>query len=499
MGLFRKRADRTESDVSGLSDQLDQSDQLDPSGAGPEIRAGAGPADADGMAAAGSDDPTTAIAWSAPAGSPEPPLLARPAGEPLPADPSGDPAAPTELVAPIDAPVEIVPVNLARPEPALHATGLGVGADGQWVFAGVEILVRRATVAAVVGPQGSGRSSLLLAVTGRLAITAGTAAVAGVLVTTDAPAVRALTAVARLGDLVVLEPTLTVAESVDERSLIDGVTPAAGRVRFAEAARVLGLAVPDYLLVRDLTQEEATLLAVAVTCVRPSDLIVLDDLDRGLNGPAQHRVIKALSRLALVGPAILVSTTDGWPVRPVVAAMVTLPPRDRTPLLRPVQTVVVVPAVGPDGLPLAVPAVGADGLPLAVPAVGADGLPLAVGPDGVPAAVDPPSADGPAAVDPRQAPGAVAAPAAFPAAGAGPILADPVWAPRPAPTTGRHAARPAFPADPPVPAAGSRPARDDGPPDHRAPADRAPDDRAPEDRAGSTGAGDRSDDSKDPR
>nr|WP_240188765.1 ABC transporter ATP-binding protein [Nakamurella flavida] len=350
-----------------------------PDGAGP-----ADPAERAGRHEAADPVPPTALAWSAPM---EAPPLASPSQGPVGIDPPD--GAPTELVAPVDAPVEIVPVGVARPEPALQATGLGVAADGQWIFQGVELLVRRATVAAVVGPQGSGRSSLLLAVTGRLAVTAGTAAVAGVLAITDAPAVRQLTAVARLGDVVALEASLTVAESVDERCLIDGVRTSAGRVRYAEAARVLGLAVPEYLLVRDLTQEEATLLAVAVACVRPSDLIVLDDLDRGLDAPAQHRVAKALSRLSLVGPAVLVSTVDGWPVKNVVATMITLPPRDRTALIRPVEAVVVVPVAAPASIPPVVD-------PSSAAAAGA--APESVAPP------PPASPDGPIVADPAFAP-----------------------------------------------------------------------------------------------
>jgi len=104
---------------------------------------------------------------------------------------------------------------------------------------------------------------------------------------------------------------------------------AEGRLRFAEACTALDLTVEPSLLIGDVGGERATLLAVALACVRISAVIVVDDIDRGVDTATQHRIVQALDRLTKMtktGPAIIVSTADRGPVSnlPVI---VELPPR----------------------------------------------------------------------------------------------------------------------------------------------------------------------------
>lgn len=195
--------------------------------------------------------------------------------------------------------------------PAVLVTGLTLTTKSGPVFAGVDLRVDPGTVAAVVGPQGSGRTCFLLAVAGRMAYTSGAVAVAGI----HAPKqVRQQVALARIANVVDLEDTLTVTESVTERCLIDDVRVPAGRRRFAEAARLLGLGARPGTLVEQLTAPDRVRLAVALACVRPAHLVVLDDLDRDCSTLEQAQLLRELSALAAEGPAVLVSTVDPEPV-----------------------------------------------------------------------------------------------------------------------------------------------------------------------------------------
>jgi ABC-type Na+ transport system ATPase subunit NatA len=178
----------------------------------------------------------------------------------------------------------------------------------------VDISLRATSVAAIVGPAGTGRSSLLLALTGRMTPSAGNLIVAGHSVKDKPAIIRALTSVARLGSMVTPEPGLTVRESVDERCLIDDVQLSVGRTRFAEACTALQLDVDPSALVGTLVGPRATLVAVALAAVRVSAVIVLDDLDRGVSAATQQTLLDALIRLAKTGPAIVVTTTDRIPV-----------------------------------------------------------------------------------------------------------------------------------------------------------------------------------------
>jgi len=298
-------------------------------------------------------DPPTDRAWGAvddpsqdPAPGPDLPGQDQPSGPDRPAgteSSSGlsDDEAPSQMIV-VAAPDDDLPVPATGsaeatsgnekpkpPEPALEATGLTLETKRGTLFHDISLTVRPASLAAIVGPSGTGRSSLLLTLTGRMGITAGMLAVAGRKLADSASEIRALTSVARIGNTIGPEPALTINESVDESCLLDNVNMAEGRLRFAEACTALDLTVEPSLLIGDVGGERATLLAVALACVRISAVIVVDDIDRGVDTATQHRIVAALDRLTKMtktGPAIIVSTADRGPVSDV-PVIVELPPR----------------------------------------------------------------------------------------------------------------------------------------------------------------------------
>jgi ABC-type cobalamin/Fe3+-siderophores transport system ATPase subunit len=200
------------------------------------------------------------------------------------------------------------------PGPVLAAAGLGLLTKAGWVFQNVDLTLRPGSVAAIVGPAGTGRSCLLLALTGRMETNTGRLMVAGHLMEDAEAKIRAITAVARIGSVAVPEPGLTVRESVDERCLMDNVNAKIGRTRFNDACNAMRITFDPAALVGSLIGEQATLFAVALACVRISAVLVLDDLDRGVSAAMQQTMLDALIRLSATGPTIIVSTTDRIPV-----------------------------------------------------------------------------------------------------------------------------------------------------------------------------------------
>ncbi len=245
------------------------------------------------------------------AGQPDDPQPMRELG---PADGSGPYAAalpgPHQLAVP-GAPEQNPPLP---PGPVLEATGLGLLGKSGWVFQNIDLSLRPTSVAAIVGPSGTGRSSLLLALSGRLAPTAGTLTVAGHSYRDRPSSVRQLTAIARVGSMGQPEPALTVREYVAERCLLEDVGLPEGRTRFAAACDALQLSLNPSTQVGTLFGDQATLFAVAAACVRVSAVIMLDDVDRGVSGATQQLILDALLRLAMTGPTIVVTTTDRIPV-----------------------------------------------------------------------------------------------------------------------------------------------------------------------------------------
>ena len=200
------------------------------------------------------------------------------------------------------------------PGPVLVAENLGLLTPGGWVFRDISLTLRPSSVVGIVGPAGTGRSSLLLALTGRMEANTGTLTVAGHSAKDKPSAIRALTAVARIGSVITPEPALTVRQSIDERCLLDDVDPRIGRARFDEACAAMRLKFEPTVLVGSMVGDQATLLSVALACVRVSAVIVLDDLDRGVSTAVQQTMTDALVRLARTGPTIILTTTDRIPV-----------------------------------------------------------------------------------------------------------------------------------------------------------------------------------------
>ena len=235
-------------------------------------------------------------------------------------------SAPDQPAAP-QQPAHEQPTPDQRPPAVVEARRLSlVGPEGP-VFRDVTLAVRPGLVTVVVGPGGSGRSSLLLAFCGRMRGCTGTVAAQGHAVRSgrDLRALRRRTSVARISDFVLPEARLTVAESVVERALTDGVRPADAERAFAAAEDVLGTHLDRRTVTERLTAYEQTVLAVALAVVRPADLVVLDDLDTDLDTDDQRRLLDALVRLAAAGPAVLVSTTERASV-PDAAVLVPLAP-----------------------------------------------------------------------------------------------------------------------------------------------------------------------------
>ena len=145
------------------------------------------------------------------------------------------------------------------------------------VYTGVELAFRRARLAAVVGRSGSGRSALLLTLAGRMRGWTGRCRVAGYDAATQTATLRDRTSLARISDLVDLEPRLTVAESITERALIDAMPLQRAGERFDASCAALGdIGFPRKTLVGELSSLDQTLLAVALATLRPAELVFLD-------------------------------------------------------------------------------------------------------------------------------------------------------------------------------------------------------------------------------
>ncbi|GGJ25150.1 hypothetical protein GCM10010121_040270 [Streptomyces brasiliensis] len=199
---------------------------------------------------------------------------------------------------------------LSRPT-ASDSRGLAAGRSGITVEAGPGALI------AVQGASGAGRTCLLLALTGRMRATEGTATVGGARLPKQAAAVRRISAVADVAGATDLDPALTAGEHLRERALLQRrfgdslrglLRPR--RERTADAGRRVGSALDAAGLdlaalpkgartvVRDLDRPQTLRLSVALALVVRPHLLGVDGTDLKLSEAERANAWALLRSLA---------------------------------------------------------------------------------------------------------------------------------------------------------------------------------------------------------
>ena len=204
------------------------------------------------------------------------------------------------------------------------ADGLGIRGPRGWAVRGISVDAEPGALIAVEGPSGSGRTCLLLALTGRMKVSEGSAAVGDVRLPKQMAAVRGISALAHVPGVTDLDPALTVAEHLRERALLQrrfgaslrGLLRPRGE-RAAEAGRRVEAALEAAGLdlealpkgprtaVRDLERLEALRLSVALALVGGPRLLGIDDTDLKLSDGERAEVWALLKSLADAGTTVV--------------------------------------------------------------------------------------------------------------------------------------------------------------------------------------------------
>ncbi|MYS35271.1 ABC transporter family protein [Streptomyces sp. KhCrAH-43] len=206
---------------------------------------------------------------------------------------------------------------------AVTAEGLGLEGPRGWAFRHVTFSADPGSLIAVEGASGTGRTCLLLALTGRMRPTEGEAATGGLALPRRAAAVRRVAALGPVPGVSELDPAFTVAEHLRERALLqrryDGslralLRPpgerAAARARIDAALDAAGLdpaTLPkaERTAVRDLERPEALRLSVALALMGLPRLLAVDDTDLKLSDAERAEVWELLRSVAAAGTTVL--------------------------------------------------------------------------------------------------------------------------------------------------------------------------------------------------
>ncbi|MEU6803276.1 ATP-binding cassette domain-containing protein [Streptomyces neyagawaensis] len=193
-----------------------------------------------------------------------------------------------------------------------------------WVFRGVGFHAEPGSLIAIEGPSGSGRTCLLLALTGRMKPTEGHATVGALRLPKQMAAVRRISALAHVPGVTDLDPALTVGEHLRERALLqrrfDGslrgllrprrerTAEAEQRIDAALAAAGLdraSLPKADRTAVRDLDRMEALRLSLALALIGRPRLLGVDDTDLKLSEAERTEIWALLRSLTEAGTTVV--------------------------------------------------------------------------------------------------------------------------------------------------------------------------------------------------
>ncbi|MFF9979987.1 ATP-binding cassette domain-containing protein [Streptomyces erythrochromogenes] len=207
---------------------------------------------------------------------------------------------------------------------AVKAEDFGLKGPRGWAFRGIGLDAAPGSLIAVEGPSGSGRTCLLLALTGRMKPTEGHAEVGRHRLPKKMAAVRRIAALGPVPGVNDLDQSLTVAEQLREgallqrhygapirsllRSRAERRATATARIEAALDAAGLDLATlpkAERTTVRDLERLESVRLSVAIALLGSPQLLALDDLDIKLSDTERTEVWALLRSIAARGTTVL--------------------------------------------------------------------------------------------------------------------------------------------------------------------------------------------------
>lgn len=204
-------------------------------------------------------------------------------------------------------------------EGALEARGLQVRYGDRVALHTLDLRLPAGSMVAVTGSSASGKSSLLWALAGALAPSAGT-------VTLDDRPVGPRPNAARVGIALMpqggsLVSTLTAAENIMVSLLGQRVGPVDARQRTAAALLSVGLGDEGDHLPEELSGGQQQRVSIAMTLAMRGRVLLLDEPTSELDAANRQRVLAALRAEAAAGAVVVVATHDPEAAAPADAEL----------------------------------------------------------------------------------------------------------------------------------------------------------------------------------
>ncbi len=175
--------------------------------------------------------------------------------------------------------------------PALVATDITKGFDGQTAVDGYALTLRRGDVLGLLGPNGAGKSTTLSILSGLLAPDQGRVEIMGMDLSTD-PA-RARQHLGFLPDTPPLYNELRVTEYLDYTARLRRIAKTAIRSAVERSLERCGLGDVQGRLISQLSTGYRQRLGIAQAIIHDPEVVILDEPTTGLD-PTQLNAIRAL-------------------------------------------------------------------------------------------------------------------------------------------------------------------------------------------------------------
>ncbi len=219
--------------------------------------------------------------------------------------------------APID--IEAIPaldvtVPITDPTPILKLENVQKHFGGVRAVDGITLEVMRGTVHALIGPNGSGKTTTLNILSGIYKATAGTMTFDGVDITEMAPYERAGLGMGRTFQNIRLFPALSVVENVMVGAQRENNPIAPGQLALRERAlsalKFVGMAESAEVIVQNLPYGHQRLVEIARALAGHPKFLLLDEPAAGLNQTEKQELVALLKRLRGHGLTIFLIEHD---------------------------------------------------------------------------------------------------------------------------------------------------------------------------------------------